>query len=59
MWSKIDSNTKDGFEKKARAAKEKYKEEYQVAKLVLILNCKLFCFQEWFEDGGEDALKAQ
>ena len=61
MWSKIDIDSKERFEKKARAAKEKYEEEYQVARLVLILmvDCELFCFQEWFEDGGEDALKAQ
>merc|ERR1712088_246233 len=43
MWSKIDGDTKERFEKKARAAKEKYEEEYK----------------EWFEGGGEDALKAQ
>jgi len=43
MWAKIDSDTKERFEKKARAAKEKYEEEYK----------------EWFEGGGEDALKAQ
>ena len=41
MWSKIDSDTKERFEKKARAAKEKYQEEYKVTRLVLILmvNC--------------------
>ena len=43
MWAKIDGDTKERFEKKARAAKEKYEEEYKV----------------WFEGGGEDALKAQ
>merc|ERR1719458_1139015 len=42
MWAKIDSDTKERFEKKAKAAKEKYEEEYK----------------EWFEGGGEDALKA-
>ena len=61
VWSKIDSDSKERFEKNARAAKEKYEEEYQVARLVLILmvDCELFCFQEWFKDGGGDALKAQ
>merc|ERR1712083_312250 len=43
MWAKIDSDTKERFEKKAKVAKEKYEEEYK----------------EWFEGGGEDALKAQ
>merc|ERR1740123_2045958 len=43
MWAKIDGDTKERFEKKAKAAKEKYEEEYK----------------EWFEGGGEDALKAQ
>ena len=33
MWTKIDSDTKEHFSEKARAAKEKYK----VARLVLIL----------------------
>ena len=31
MWAKIDSDTKERFEKKARAAKEKYEEEYKVS----------------------------
>ena len=30
MWAKIDSDTKDRFEKKAKAAKEKYEEDYKV-----------------------------
>ena len=61
MWSKIDIDSKERFEKKARAAKEKFEEEYQVARLVLILmvNCKLFCFQGWFEGGGADARKTE
>ena len=37
MWAKIDSDTKERFEKKAKAAKEKYEEEYKVDRLVLIL----------------------
>ena len=45
MWAKIDSDTMERLEKKARAAKEKYQEEYKVARLVLILmvNCDLLC----------------
>ena len=31
MWAKIDSDTKERFEKKAKAAKEKYEEEYKVS----------------------------
>ena len=31
MWAKIDGDTKERFEKKARAAKEKYEEEYKVS----------------------------
>merc|ERR1712113_1094109 len=42
MWAKIDSDTKDRFEKKAKAAKEKYEEDYK----------------EWLEGGGAEALKA-
>ena len=30
MWAKIDCDTKERFEKKAKAAKEKYEEEYKV-----------------------------
>ena len=37
MWSKIDGDTKERFEKKARAAKEKYEEEYKVTWQALIL----------------------
>ena len=37
MWAKIDSDTKDRFEKKAKAAKEKYEEDYKV-------NLKTFLF---------------
>ena len=33
MWAKIDSDTKERFEKKAKAAKEKYEEEYKVGRL--------------------------
>ena len=46
MWSKIDSDTKERFEKKARAAKEKYEEEYKVTWMVLTLmvDCLLLCF---------------
>ena len=40
MWAKIDSDTKERFEKKARAAKEKYEEEYKVTRLVLLLMIK-------------------
>merc|ERR1712226_690156 len=43
MWAKIDTDTKELFEKKVRDAKEEYEEEYK----------------EWFEGGGEDALKAR
>ena len=42
MWAKIDSDTKECLEEKARTAKkEKYEEEYKVTRLVLILvvNC--------------------
>ena len=41
MWAKIDGDTKERFEKKAKAAKEKYEEDYK----------------QWFEDGGEEAIK--
>ena len=37
MWAKIDGDTKERFEKKAKAAKEKYEEEYKVDRLVLIM----------------------
>lgn len=37
MWSKIDGDTKERFEKKAKAAKEKYEEEYKVTWQALIL----------------------
>ena len=41
MWAKIDSDTKDRFEKKAKAAKEKYEEDYKV-------NLKTFLLKEDF-----------
>ena len=61
MWAKIDSDTKERFEKKAKAAKEKYEEEYKVGRLTdqFSYSGKIDCLQEWFEGGGEDALKAQ
>jgi len=41
MWGKISSDSKEKFDKKAKEAKEKYDIEYK----------------EWFETGGEDAMK--
>ena len=38
MWAKIDGDTKERFEKKAKAAKEKYEEEYKVCFATLLLN---------------------
>ena len=71
MWAKIDSDTKDRFEKKAKAAKEKYEEDYKVnlktmiylylfsASFSLLSDQRIICIlQEWLEGGGAEALKA-
>merc|ERR1712013_108962 len=42
VWNKIDSETKNRFVEEAKAEKEKYQQDYK----------------EWFEGGGEEALKA-
>ena len=63
MWAKIDSDTKERFEKKAKAAKEKYEEEYKVsfdnAVAIELTHDMILFLQEWFEGGGEAAIKAQ
>jgi len=41
LWAEIDKGTKERFEEKAKAAKEKYEKDYK----------------QWFEDGGEEAIK--
>ena len=41
MWAEIDKATKERFEEEAKAAKKKYDEDYK----------------QWFEDGGEEAIK--
>ena len=41
IWNSIDKETKEQFEEKARTAMEKYKKVYK----------------QWFEDGGEEAIK--
>ena len=41
LWAKIDKGTKERFEEKAKAAKEKYEADYK----------------QWFEEGGEEAIK--
>merc|ERR1719370_2466549 len=42
MWNKVDIETKNRFVEEAKAEKEKYQQD----------------FKEWFEGGGEEALKA-
>ena len=41
LWAGMAKETKERFEEKAKAAKEKYEEDYK----------------QWFEDGGEEAIK--
>ena len=59
VWNKIDSETKNRFVEEAKAEKEKYQQDYKVQLLdVMEMDHYHLISQEWFEGGGEEALKA-
>ena len=57
VWNKIDSETKNRFVEEAKAEKEKYQQDYKV-QLLDAMDHLHSISQEWFEGGGEEALKA-
>ena len=57
VWNKIDSETKNRFVEEAKAEKEKYQQDFKV-QLLDVMDRYHLISQEWFDGGGEEALKA-